>query len=74
MRIEAGEHAVDRGFDELAVVRLLDVIGAHPLEHVAEQIELAVGVGSRRFGARSDKDHVGLRREQREPGACHRAE
>ena len=33
------------------VVRLLDVVGAHALEHVAEQIELAVGVGGRRFRA-----------------------
>ena len=44
MRIEAGEHALDRRFDELAVVRFLDVIGAYALEHFAEQIELAVGV------------------------------
>ena len=44
MRIEPGEHAIDRRFDELAVVGLLDVIGAHPLEHVAEQIELPVRV------------------------------
>jgi hypothetical protein len=32
----AGEHAVDRRSDEFAVVRLLDVIGAHPLVHVAK--------------------------------------
>ena len=31
-------------FDELVVVRFLDVIGTYPLEHVAEQIELLVGV------------------------------
>ena len=58
MRIEPGQHAVDRGFDQLAVVRLLDVVGAHALEHVAEQIELPVGVGGRRLGAGADEDHV----------------
>ena len=52
MRIEPGQHAVDRRFDQLGVVRLLDVVGAHPLEHVAEQAELPVGVGGRRSRAR----------------------
>ncbi len=47
MRIETGEHAVDRRFDQLGVVRLLDIVGAHALEHVAEQIELAIGVRGR---------------------------
>ena len=54
MRIEPGEHAVDRSFDQLAVVRLLDIFGAHPLEHVAEQVELPVGVGRGRLGARAE--------------------
>jgi hypothetical protein len=44
MRIEPCEHAVDRRFDELSVVGLIDVIGPHPLEHFAEQSELPVGV------------------------------
>ena len=74
MRIEPGQHAVDRGFDQLAVVRLLDVIGAHALEHVAEQIELPVGVRGRRFGARTDEDHVWLCREQRHCRTSRRAE
>ena len=51
MRIEPVEHAVDRLLDELGVIRLLHVVGAHALEHVAEQIELPVGVGRRRLGA-----------------------
>ena len=50
MRIERGQHAVDRRLDELLVGDLLDIIGAHPLEHLAEQIELAVGVGIGRGG------------------------
>ena len=48
MRIERGEHAVDGGFDHLLFIRRLDIVGAHPIEHVAEQIELLVGVGIRR--------------------------
>src|SRR6516225_7390148 len=45
MRIEPGQHAVDRRFDQLAVVGLLHIVGPQPLEHVAEQAELAIGVG-----------------------------
>src|SRR5216684_7369257 len=44
MGIEAIEHAVDRTLDQLAVIGLLDVMRAHPLENVAEQVELAVGI------------------------------
>ena len=32
----------------LRVVGLRDIVGAHALEHVAEQIELAIGVGGGR--------------------------
>ncbi len=53
MRIERGQHAVDRGLDQLGFVGLLDVVGADLLEHVAEQIELTIGVGRRRVGARA---------------------
>ena len=45
MRVEPGQHAVDRRFDEGVLVRHLDIVGADPLEHVAEQVELAIGVG-----------------------------
>ena len=44
MRIEPGQHAVDRRFDQLRVIGLLDVIGAHALEHVAEKVEVPVSV------------------------------
>ena len=40
MRVERGQHAVDRRLDQLLVADLLDIFGAHPLEHVAEQLEL----------------------------------
>ena len=59
MRIEPGEHAVDRRLDQLGVVRLLDVVGAHALEHVAEQIELPVGVGGRRLAPSSERTRRG---------------
>ncbi|MEI7806844.1 MAG: ketopantoate reductase C-terminal domain-containing protein [Hyphomicrobiales bacterium] len=47
MRIERGEHAIDGGLDHLLLVGLLDIIGAHPVEHVAEQVQLLVGIGIR---------------------------
>ena len=45
MRVERGQHAVDRGLDQLLVGHIRDVVRAHPFEHVAEQVEQAVGIG-----------------------------
>src|SRR5437763_12874428 len=64
MRIEAGQHAVDRRFDELAVVRLFHVSGAHTLEHVAEQIKFPVSVRRRRTCGGTHQEGVGLRQQQ----------
>ncbi len=64
MRIEAGQHAVDRRFDELAVVRLFDVISAHALEHVAEQIKRPVSVRCRRPRGGIHQECAGLRQKQ----------
>ena len=36
-------------FDELGVVGFLDIVGTYPLEHLAEQIELPVGVDESAF-------------------------
>ena len=66
MRIEAGQHARDRGFDQLAVVGLLDIVAAHALEHIAEQIELAIGVRGRGTRARSHQHRARLGHEQRQ--------
>src|SRR5262249_35043913 len=74
VRIEPGQHAVDRGFDELAVVRLLHVIRAYPLEHVAEQAELAVGIRGRGLRAGAIKQNGGGRGGQRHGHACPRTE
>ena len=49
-------------------LRLLDVVGADALEHVAEQVELTVGVGRGGLGAgaEADFDQSRLRRHQRQ--------
>jgi len=74
VRIEPGQHPVDRRFDQLAVVRPVDVIGAYALKDVAEQFKLPVSILHRRIGARGDKDHVRLESEQYHRSASRRAE
>src|SRR4029077_8349707 len=75
MRVEPVEHAVDRLLDQLGVVRLLDVVGAYALEHVAEQIELPVGIGGGRFRAGAEERHgAGLGRGERNGHTGRRAE
>ena len=44
MRVEPGQHAVDRVLDQLAVVDRFDIFGADALEHVAEQVEQPIGI------------------------------
>ena len=73
MRIERGEHAVDRGLDELGLVRALDVVRADLLEHVAEEAELTIGFGGGRDRAGA-RQQVGLRNEGRAGRTDHRAE
>ncbi len=71
MRIEAGQHAVDRRFHELRIIRPFDIIGAHALEHVAEQVEVAIGVGrSRRLRAHAGEHDARLYRDEGECCAC----
>src|SRR6185295_7098126 len=74
MRVEPVEHAVDRLLDQLGVVGLLDVVGAHALEHVSEKIELTIGVGGRGFRAGAEKRQAGLRSGERDGHAGCRAE
>ena len=45
MRVERGQHAGDGVFDQLLFVRLLDIISANLVEHVAEQAQVLIGVG-----------------------------
>jgi hypothetical protein len=58
------------GFDQLGVVGLLDIVRAHALEDVAEQIELAIGVrgGGSRAGAHEDRARLGHEQRQRRTG------
>ena len=74
MRIESGQHAVDRRFDQLAVVGLFHVVGPHALEHVAEQAELAIGIGGGRLCARPIEHDAGLGCDQRHGYAGRRTE
>src|ERR1700732_4428204 len=53
---------------------LLDIVGTYPLEHLAEQIELPVGVGGRGPCARSNEHGEWLRRQQRRPGTRDRTQ
>src|SRR3954470_22545107 len=69
MGIEPRQHAVDRRLDQLAVVGFLDVVGAHPLEYVAEEGKLPIGIGSGRVRARSVERDPRLRRDHRQGGA-----
>src|SRR5262245_3943519 len=74
MRIEPSQHAVDRRFDQLAVVGFFHVVGAHALEHVAEQAELAIGVGGGRLCARPIEQDARLGCDQRHGYAGRRTE
>src|SRR6266446_3408306 len=74
MRIEPGQHAVDRRFDQLAVVGLFHVVGAHALEHIAEQAELAIGVGGGRLCTRPIEHDARLGCDQRHGYAGRRTE
>jgi hypothetical protein len=74
MRIEPGQHAVDRRFDELAVVRLFDIVRPHPLEHIAEQAQLPVGIGGGGLCARPIERDAGRGSDPRHGYACRRTE
>jgi hypothetical protein len=73
MRVERGQHAGDGGFDQLLLVRLLDIVGADLLEDVAEQIKVAVGVGGRRARGAAG-ENLRLRADRHGGGADHGAE
>ena len=60
-------------FDQLRLVRPLDVVGTDLLEHVAEEAELAVGFGRGCHRARR-REQVGLAHERRRAGSSQGAE
>ena len=75
MRVQRGDHAVDGAFDQLAVVGLLDIVGPDPLEHLAEQIELRIGVSAHRGPGDADRQRaLGRRDEQGQASARRRTE
>src|SRR5262249_17940753 len=74
MRVEPGQHAVDRRFDELAVVDPLNVVRTHTLEDIAEQVELPVGVARCRSRTRSLEHEWGLYGDEGQGRTCRRAE
>ena len=41
---QVGKHAVDRGLYQRGIVRPLDIVGAHLLESIAEQVEQPVDI------------------------------
>ena len=57
VRIERGQHAIDRSLDHLGVIGLLDVIVAHLVEDVAKQVQLPVSVGRGGEGGGTDRLH-----------------
>ncbi len=59
MGIEPGEHALDRAFDELLVGDGFDIVAAHLVEHLGEEVDrdlAAIGRGRDRAGERSEGD------------------
>jgi len=66
--VEAGEHAVDRVLDQVLVVDRVDVVAMHPLQHVAEQGQQAVGV---RPAAGFGKSTDDTKPRAKQPGEWH---
>src|SRR5215471_3620717 len=74
VRIEPIEHAIDCRLDEFALVRLLHIMRADPLEYITEQIELAIGIRLRRPCARADQEPGRRLSHERHCCACHGAQ
>ena len=57
MRVEGGDHALDRVVDQLAILHRADIIGPHAFKRIAEQVELAIGshVGSAERGQQGNR-------------------
>src|SRR5206468_12360047 len=70
MRIERLENSFDRGGDKFFVIGLVDVVGTHDLQHLAEHFELAAGLGAgRRGSARPDLAIAWVEAEREQSGA-----
>ena len=69
VRIERGQHAVDRVLDQLLVFGFLDIIGAHALEDVTEDRKLLVGVCAGRIRGH----HEAVAGQDQHRGGAHQA-
>jgi hypothetical protein len=74
MRVEPVEHATDRALDQLGVVRLFDIVRPHHIENVAEQVELAVGIGGGGAGTCYDHERGRLHRHEGQGDSGDRAQ
>ncbi len=50
MRIERGQHALDGGADQLALVRHVDIFGADAVEDLTEQLQVGIDLLDRARG------------------------
>src|SRR5262249_58555981 len=66
--------SMERSFGQLAVVGVLDIVGAHAFEYGAEQVELPVRICRRGLSRCANKDQARLNREQRQCCSRRRAE
>ena len=61
VRIERGQHAVDRGVDQLLLVGRIDIFGADAVEHFAEQRQVGIDLVGLRGAVRRRLGSVGAR-------------
>ena len=66
MRVERGEHAVDRALDQRVVVDRVDVVRLHPLVDAHELLELLVIGRVRGSEGAGGHGHQGERSDERE--------
>ena len=68
VRVERGQHAVDRALDQRLVVDRIDIIGLHPLVDAHELLELLVIGRVRRSEGAGGHGNQGKRANERERG------
>ena len=74
MRVKRGEHPVNRGLDQRALVHVLDIFGADAVEDVAEEVELLIDAGTTRRFLRDQRPGHLCRHHQSQRGTAQRGE